>query len=63
MRFAGFLRISDQSTVGATMATDEGPQYLRAAREGGFKGGMMGGLIGAIIAVIICFICHYFLAR
>jgi hypothetical protein len=41
------------------MATDEGPQYLRAARDGGFKGGLIGGVIGAIIAIIVCFICHY----
>jgi hypothetical protein len=44
------------------MAIDEGPQYLRAAREGGFKGGLIGGVIGAIIAIIVCFICHYMMA-
>jgi hypothetical protein len=41
------------------MATDEGPQYLRAAREGGLKGGIIGGLIGSVITMIVCFICHY----
>ena len=41
------------------MAIDEGPQYLRAAREGGVKGGLIGGLIGALITMIVCFICHY----
>lgn len=38
-----------------------GPDYLMAAREGGFKGGLLGGVIGAIIAVIVCMICHYML--
>jgi hypothetical protein len=44
---------------GLRMATDEGPQYLRAAREGGLKGGIIGGLIGSVITMIVCFICHY----
>jgi hypothetical protein len=37
------------------MATDQGPQYLRAARNGG----IIGGIIGAVITMIVCIICHY----
>ena len=43
------------------MAEDAGPQYLRAAREGGFKGGLVGGIVGAVITMIVCLICHYVL--
>jgi hypothetical protein len=42
------------------MATDQGPQYLMAAREGGLKGGIIGGVIGSVLTMIVCFICHYF---
>jgi hypothetical protein len=48
---------------GPSNAVPEGPQYLMAAREGGFKGGLLGGVIGAIIAVTVCFVCHYMLGR
>lgn len=55
----------DKDLKGVTALRDvpEGPDYLMAAREGGFKGGLLGGVIGAIIAVTICFICHYMLGR
>jgi hypothetical protein len=49
---------------GETTMADEphGPQYLMAAREGGYKGGLIGGLIGSVIAVIVCFVCHYLMS-
>jgi hypothetical protein len=42
-------------------ATSAEPQYLMAARTGGFKGGLIGGLIGSVITLIVCFVCHYML--
>jgi t-SNARE complex subunit (syntaxin) len=44
-----------QNVAYAKATTDHGPQYLRAARNGG----IIGGLIGALITMIVCFVCHY----
>ena len=53
----------EQGSKPAKLMEDDpqGPDYLMAAREGGFKGGLIGGIIGAIITMIVCFICHYML--